>query len=401
LNIPLLERLRNASGEFISLGELGRDRRRVREDLAALERFGFQIECHPYLGAAYRGPAHRLCPDQIEHGLQTRRIGRRIAVWSRVSSTNDLAARAASTTANDGLVVLAEEQTAGRGQRGRTWTAPPRSSILMSVLVFPPGRPAPSGLNVPDGCAWPTAMAAVATAEVVESWSGRVAHIKWPNDVRVQRRKIAGILVERVLSRLPQHGLTGRSKPEFRPVGVVIGIGLNSDVDLASLPQELRPRVTSLVRLGGGPIDRSELARDLIHRLDFWYEQVVTGGPAVLNASWRARSEHLGKEVLVTTPTKSVHGRLVDLDLSDGLTVELAAECTQGHAEFPRSPIACDPSSRRVKLEGVLTLEECGVAGLSSLPGRYDHREPAGAGLEGDSRGDCLGSGSKGVIDFE
>ena len=97
----------------------------VWRNLEALERFGYRIERHPYLGAAYMGPAARLCPDQIEHGLATRRIGRRIAVWNRAGSTNDLAARAGLNRANDGLVVLAEEQTAGRGRRGRRWTAPP------------------------------------------------------------------------------------------------------------------------------------------------------------------------------------------------------------------------------------------------------------------------------------
>ena len=71
LNMELLDRLRGASGQFVPLAALGGDRPRVWDDLVALERFGFQIERHPYLGAAYRGPTHRLCPDQIEHGLKT------------------------------------------------------------------------------------------------------------------------------------------------------------------------------------------------------------------------------------------------------------------------------------------------------------------------------------------
>ena len=136
------------------LDELGPDLERVRGDLDALVAFGFGIEQHPYRGAAYVGPAERLCPDQIEHGLATRRIGRRIAVWNRVTSTNDLAARAGTSSSNDGLVVLAEEQTAGRGRRGRSWTAPPRSSILMSVVLFPPPhllarRPGPAPPGAP------------------------------------------------------------------------------------------------------------------------------------------------------------------------------------------------------------------------------------------------------------
>ena len=193
LNIPLLDRLRAAAGEYLPLDGLGPDPERVRADLEALAVFGFGIERHPYRGAAYTGPADRLCPDQIEHGLATCRVGRRIAVWSRVDSTNDLAAQAGGSASNDGLVVLAEEQTAGRGRRGRPWTAPPRSSILMSVVLFPPPGLAPAAAAAAFGCAWLTALGAVATAEVVSAWTGRDATIKWPNDVRVDGRKIAGM----------------------------------------------------------------------------------------------------------------------------------------------------------------------------------------------------------------
>src|SRR5579883_2973280 len=89
LNIPLLDRLRAAPGEFVAFHELGPDRDRVHNDLEALAAFGFAIERHPGRGASYAGPAERLCPDQIEHALATTCIGRRVAVWSRVSSTND------------------------------------------------------------------------------------------------------------------------------------------------------------------------------------------------------------------------------------------------------------------------------------------------------------------------
>ena len=90
LNIPLLNRLRAADGDYVPLCELGSDLDQVRFDLYALSSFGFAIELHPYRGAAYVGPAQRLCPDQIEYGLATEAIGRRIAVWNRVTSTNDL-----------------------------------------------------------------------------------------------------------------------------------------------------------------------------------------------------------------------------------------------------------------------------------------------------------------------
>src|SRR5208337_4549269 len=232
--------------------------------------------------------------------------------------------RAAANVANDGLVILAEEQTAGRGQRGRFWMAPARSSILLSALLFPPAELTPLGVEAPAGSAWLTALAAVATAELVTAWSGREARIKWPNDVRVERRKIAGILVERGLA--PGSPAPSAAElPDQRPRGVVIGIGLNVNMDAESFPADLRPTVTSLaVVADGGPIDRSDLARDLIRRLDAWYAQVLCHGPEVLNEPWRARSEHLGNLVRINTPGQTLHGRLIDLDLLRGLTLEPA-----------------------------------------------------------------------------
>jgi BirA family biotin operon repressor/biotin-[acetyl-CoA-carboxylase] ligase len=294
VNIPLLHRLRGAQGAFVPLDELGADLVAVRADLDELEAFGFAIERHPYRGVAYRGPAGRLCPDLVECGLGTRRVGRRVAIWNRVTSTNDLAARAAQSSANEGLVVLAEEQTAGRGRRGRSWSAPPRSSILMSVLLFPPPALAASG--------WLTALGAVAVSDVVADWTGRDARIKWPNDVRVEGRKVAGILVE-------------------RGPGAVIGIGLNANVATDDFPPGLRDTATSLLILSGGPVDRSELARALIVRLDHWFDRVLADGPETLNGSWRDRSEHLGLEVRVITPSGPLVGRLDDLDLRRGLSL--------------------------------------------------------------------------------
>jgi BirA family biotin operon repressor/biotin-[acetyl-CoA-carboxylase] ligase len=345
LNISLLERLRAASGGHLPLDALGPDRDGVRRDLDALAAFGFGIERHPYRGAAYTGPAERLCPEQIEHGLATRRIGRRLAVWSRVSSTNDLAARAGVSAANDGLVVLAEEQTAGRGRRGRSWTAPPRSSILMSVVLFPHPELIPAGPESASGCAWLTALGAVATAEVVSAWTGRDATIKWPNDVRIAGRKIAGILVERAAP--PGSGpprLPGATDAPAGPgcgvgVGIVIGIGLNVNLDCRAFDSELRPRATSLqLECGGEPLDRSEVARDLIRRLDHWYEASRSCGCQALNGPWRARSEHLGRFVRIATPTGLLAGRLVDLDVRNGLTLarESAGDSRAGDEPAPR-----------------------------------------------------------------
>jgi BirA family biotin operon repressor/biotin-[acetyl-CoA-carboxylase] ligase len=337
LNIRLLDRLRAAPGDYVPLSELGPDLEQVRDDLTSLVSFGFGIEQHPYRGASYVGPAERLCPDQIEHELETRRLGRRIVVWNRVTSTNDLAARAGASVSNDGLVILAEEQTSGRGRRGRSWTAPPRSSILMSVVLFPPRHLMPGDSKGAIGRAWLTALGAVATADVVSSWTGRHARIKWPNDVRLDARKIAGILVERALAPNPPIPVARLAPPSEPAWGALLGIGLNANLSRDGFPSELAERATSLQIERRAPVDRSELARDLIRRLDHWYDISLRGGPETLNAAWCEHSEHLNQIVRVQTPSARLVGRLVDLDVRFGVTIEL---CRSTEPEVNLPPLA-------------------------------------------------------------
>lgn len=303
LNIALLMKIKAAAGLFVSPAELGADPVSVTRDLDALIDFGFQLERDAQGRSAYRGPAPRLCPDQIEHQLEPRWIGQRIAVWRKVSSTNDLAARASGSTANAGLVVLAEEQTCGRGRRGRAWVAPPGSSILMSVLIFPPPRLV-AALDQATGLAWLTALAAVATAETAAQWTTPEPSIKWPNDVRVGGRKIAGVLVERAAGG-----------------AAVVGVGLNVNMAHEQFPPELRPRATSIQIEHGRAVDRSDVARHLIRRLDHWYDLSLAHGPLSLTSAWRSRCEHLGRLVELATPLETVTGFLIDLDPETGATL--------------------------------------------------------------------------------
>ena len=306
LNIPLLDRLRAAGGEFVAWPILDAHFPQAAAGVAALADFGFGVEPHPVHGVAYRGPAERLCPDQIEHNLSSQVIGRQVAVWNRVTSTNNLAMHAASSRSNHGLAILAEEQTAGRGSRGRIWTTPPRSSILLSVLLFPPPEL--------DDPVWLNALAAYSVAGVVWGWLGdRLGlaprgderpgvTIKWPNDVRINGRKVAGILVER-----------GK--------GTVIGIGLNVNIAAADFPPELRGLATSLAVELGGPLDRSALVRDLLGNLDVLYHCVLHSGLDELNSCYNWHSEHLGHEVEIQTDQEIVSGRLGQFDLRAGLKV--------------------------------------------------------------------------------
>jgi BirA family biotin operon repressor/biotin-[acetyl-CoA-carboxylase] ligase len=323
VNIALLRTLQSCPDAFFWPESLARSLEispaRLLRDMRELESFGFEFEWEPHRGWRFALAAPRLCVDQIEWELGTTTIGRRILVWQRVSSTNDIAARAAASRSNNGLVVLAEEQTAGRGRRSRRWFAPAGSSILMSVLLFVQDSLRSTPLL--------TSLAAVAVAEVISENLGLPARIKWPNDVRLEGKKFCGILVEDLAQRrrrkrassAPNHGEpeTGGSK-DSRASGhssraTVIGIGINANLDSRAFPQEIRSTATSLSEQSGGPVDRSELARRLIIKLDQYYNLTLRGKLATLWERWQSVADLVGGQVQLHRPKDRLIGKLLYL----------------------------------------------------------------------------------------
>ncbi|MBX9679935.1 MAG: biotin--[acetyl-CoA-carboxylase] ligase [Gemmataceae bacterium] len=230
------------------------------------------------------------------------RLGRQVRVYARTDSTNQRALELSDEIANDGLVLIAEEQTAGRGQYGRVWQAPPRSSVLLSALVFPPPEIRRPALL--------TSLAAVAVTEVVRKVCHPQAKIKWPNDVYLHGKKICGILIE-------QRGVGNPNAP----LAAVIGIGLNlhqsaDDFRLADLPL-----AGSLASVSGVLADWQQTAESLIRTLDEAYGRLLEGDFNTLESLWKARLGLLGKNVTIELADRQIEGRLLDLAF-DGVVVE-------------------------------------------------------------------------------
>lgn len=203
-----------------------------------------------------------------------------LEVVDRTESTNADVAAAARDGAAEGLVVVAEQQTAGRGRLGRQWESPPRAGIAVSVLL----RPEPA---VPVGrYGWLPLLAGVALTETVRRLGEVDAALKWPNDLLVDGRKCAGILAEA----LPDGA-------------VVLGIGLNVTLEEAELP---RPDATSLALAGAACTDRDPLLRALLRELAAWYLRWrdVAGEPEAsgLREAYRIGCATLGTPVTVTVP---------------------------------------------------------------------------------------------------
>jgi BirA family biotin operon repressor/biotin-[acetyl-CoA-carboxylase] ligase len=225
-----------------------------------------------------------------EWQLDTRLIGRRVLVYGRVESTNDLAA-STDLAGGDGLAVLADEQTAGRGQHGRVWLSAPRASVLLSLRLSPPPP-----LRRP---ALLTAWAAVAVCSVVRGWTGVQTRIKWPNDVLVQGRKVCGILIEQA------HGGPAAA--------TVVGIGLNVRQSEADFQAAGLPQAASLAVFAPEPPDTAEVARHLLRQLDADYARLCEGDTCMLEASWRSHLGLLGKRVVAECAEGPRAGRLLDV----------------------------------------------------------------------------------------
>ncbi len=212
------------------------------------------------------GEAPRLDPDRLRAALPADAIiGRQILVFEETDSTNDLAARAGDDGLPEGLAIFAESQRAGRGRLGRKWTSTPRQALLFSILLRPPAVPVARWLEL-------TFCAALAVAETAEQLTGQPARIKWPNDVLLGGRKIAGILLE------AHH----RQTPGF----VVVGIGVNVRQQPADFAPELRERAGSLAMAldGSPPPDRHRVAQQLLERLETHYVRWPDGFAAIMQA---------------------------------------------------------------------------------------------------------------------
>ena len=196
--------------------------------------------------------ADRLSGPKLRAGLGHGTIGREIIVLDETTSTNDVVLQMANGGAPEGLVVFAEHQTAGRGQRGNVWESAAGKGLLCSILL----RPNVAVQDSPRLVDW----AVKAIAWTVESACLRKATIKPPNDIYIDGRKVAGVLVEM------------RAQPGA-PHLAVAGIGVNVNQTPSHFPEQLRDRATSLAIVLGGPVDRNALAIALLRSLDHLYRE--------------------------------------------------------------------------------------------------------------------------------
>lgn len=233
-------------------------------------------------------------------GLRTQFVARNIVSKPQVDSTNELAKRLAARRVPEGTLVIAEEQRAGKGRRGRRWLAPPGTSLLMSYIFYPRLEPR-EATRLTMAASW-------AAAEAIEQVTGLEVRLKWPNDILVQGKKAGGVLTET--------GITGE-----RLDYAVVGIGLNVNFRMADLP-ELADTATSLMESLGGSVSRLELLWAFSSHLEEAYGS--EGDFSGIQSKWAARLETLGKPVQIDVGDRKINGLAEAVDENGALQLRTA-----------------------------------------------------------------------------
>jgi BirA family biotin operon repressor/biotin-[acetyl-CoA-carboxylase] ligase len=230
----------------------------------------------------------------VERKLTTRFVGRQLVYLTRATSTQDFAAAEAGRGAPDGTVVIADEQTAGRGRLDRSWVSPPGANLYLTLVLRPPA----------DRLRLLSVVSGLAVAEALERAAGLNVRLKWPNDVLVGPRKIAGCIV----------------KSELRGDAVdyaLAGIGVNVNFDVAAVP-EIAAIATSVRAETGADASREEVLAALLNAFEPLYAQASA---ADLLAAWRRRLDTLGRRVRAALGDRVEEGIAEDVDAEGSLIV--------------------------------------------------------------------------------
>jgi BirA family biotin operon repressor/biotin-[acetyl-CoA-carboxylase] ligase len=229
------------------------------------------------------------------------RLAHRFHYFEKIGSTNTHARALAEAGAREGEIVIAEAQTEGRGRLGRRWESPPFTNLYFSVILRP-GLPARHAPQI-------TLAAAVALADAAGAFLPSPPAIKWPNDILVDGKKLAGILTEAACS-------SGRV--EY----VVLGIGLNVNYRLETMPETLRQRATSLAGLTGKNLSRESVLARLIHDLDRCYGDLEEAGFKALRQRWEERFGWRGRRVRVDLGDDAIFGTALSIDRDGALILQ-------------------------------------------------------------------------------
>jgi BirA family biotin operon repressor/biotin-[acetyl-CoA-carboxylase] ligase len=313
LDVEILNALRLAGSSAVSGAELSHrlhvSRAAIWARIKELRSLGYDIEASPHLGYRLLNSPDVLHADDLLSRLgRTKVIGRDIRVFEETTSTNDVIEKLARDGVREGVVVFAESQTSGRGRLGRKWLSPQRKGLWFSILLRPEIRP--------QAATQLTVASAAALRRAIESCTGLKPQIKWPNDILIGNKKVAGILTE-LSAELDQVKY------------VILGIGVDVNLSAGEFPSELRHSATSLSEELRKPVLRPALAVEILRELDQDYTRIVSGHFAAVADDWAAHCATLGMDVTIRAGPRLLRGKAESLG-EDGA---LLLRTEHGHLE--------------------------------------------------------------------
>ncbi len=306
VDATILRALRDAGearDEAVSGAELaerlGISRAAVWARIEELRHLGYEIHANPHDGYRLRSSPDVLNADDMLSLLSGHPlIGRDIRVFQETTSTNDVADRLGRDGVKEGVVVLAETQTKGRGRLGRSWVSLPGNGLWLSVLLRPP--------LPPQAATQLTIASATAVVRALRKSTGLQPEVKWPNDILIAGKKICGILTEMAA--------------ELESIKhVVLGVGLNVNFEAADFPADLRKIATSIRIETGRPFRRCEIAAALLGELEADYRRLLQGDFEKIADEWEAACSTIGHNIEIATGHRVISGRAESLDSEGAL----------------------------------------------------------------------------------
>jgi BirA family biotin operon repressor/biotin-[acetyl-CoA-carboxylase] ligase len=287
------------SGEVISK-EYGLSRTAIWKYIQALREDGYNIESRTKKGYMLIAKPDNIDFDQMQSDLETNILGKEIFYYDKINSTNTRAKEIAFQV-TEGALVVAEEQIDGKGRLGREWSSPKNKGVYMSVILKPKIDP----VNVARITLLGAAAINLALIDI-----GIKSDIKWPNDIVIDGKKVAGVLTE--------------MNSELGIINyIVLGIGINANLNLEEIPEELKEKATSLKIVKGEYIDRRELFVRLVSRIDELYKEFVETGE--ISRAIRIcidNSSVIGKDIVVHQGKDKRRGRAIGINEKGELIVE-------------------------------------------------------------------------------
>lgn len=304
MKTEILKCLREAE-DYVSGQELCEklkvSRTAVWKVMRRLQEEGYEIEAVRNKGYRLKESGDVYTQEELSSVMSSRWAGKNLRFFAEVDSTNNMARTLADQGAPHGTLVVAANQTAGKGRRGRSWIAPEGSSIMMSILLRPE--------FAPERASMLTLVTAMAVAQGIREVTGLDAGIKWPNDIVADGKKLCGILTEM------------STEMEYIRY-VVIGIGIN--VSMKEFPEELSQKATSLELCLGHPVKRAPLIDACMKAFEECYEKYLqTLDLSLLQEEYNHKLVNVGREVTVLTPAGDYNGISHGINREGELIVEL------------------------------------------------------------------------------